>query len=125
VDFKTNAHDLAIDASHAHSYTTEHGVKVIFGGSEEERRQKAIEWVTKDHSAKVYFEIVKRNFGFRTKHLAQASWFEGKGGTVSATGPSVPVEVTGVSIADDTTDKALGALKLKLPAIDDLYKQVD
>ncbi len=121
-----NAHGLMIDAAHAHEYLTEKGDKVIFGGDEEARAEKAAEWVTKDHTAVVYYEGTRKNyFGSTTRHLFKVSWFAGSGEVArtpfSEPGPAFAVNAP--RITSDLEDPGLQGARL--PAEDDLATLVE
>ncbi|MHB8709941.1 MAG: hypothetical protein ACYC6X_00040 [Minisyncoccota bacterium] len=120
-NFKVNALGLPVDASHATAYLDAQGNKIIFGGSLEERAKEALELVTKDHSAVVYFDSTRPTgpFGlFSTHHISKAYWFEGSGNTLTPVGPGGAIQVHEPVIVDDTTDPALRGWRL--PSVDDL-----
>lgn len=122
-----NANGLSIDTAHASAYLDAQGNNIIFGGSLEERAQKALEIVAKDHTAVVYFDSTRPNiFGFPVHHLSKAYWFQGSGETLNPNPllPGSPVEVQQPMVVDDTVDTTLRGVRL--PSIDDLkemYKQ--
>ena len=109
--FETNAAGLAIDTATANIYLDAQGNHIIFGGSLEERAQKALELVAKDHSTVAYFDSTRPGglLGwFQEHHLSKAYWSGGPGGTES----QQPM------IVDDVTDTTLRGVHL--PSIDDL-----
>lgn len=117
--FETNAVGLAVDTAHANAYLDVQGNHIIFGGSLEDRAQKALELVAKDHSAVAYFDSTRPGglFGwFQEHHLSKAYWTNSPEGI----GAQQPV------IVDDVTDATLRGVNL--PSIDDLkepYKPVN
>jgi hypothetical protein len=122
---QVNAFNLPVDSAHAHEYVTQAGDKVVFGGTEAERAQKAAEWVASDHKAVVYYESSKRSFlGFLSKHLTKVSWSEivGKANVHGVPGHDIAV---GQAISIDDTDPGSGLTGARLPVVDDLYRRVD
>ncbi len=118
---KMNALGLPVDVSHANAYLDRQGNIIIFGGSLKERTQKALELVTKDHSAVVYFDSTRPAgpFGlFPAHHISEAFWFKGSGNTLTPAGPGGAIQVHEPMIVNDTTDPALRGWRL--PSINDL-----
>jgi hypothetical protein len=89
-DIQMNANGVPIDLAHAHEYTTREGYRIVFGGPESERQQKAFEWLMGNHQgqdAAVYYEVTKPagflGLGRPTRHIAMMIW--------SGSAPSLPV----------------------------------
>lgn len=118
-NFVINSHNVTVDVGHANSYVDAQDNIIVYGGSVEERAQKALDIVAKDHKAVVYFDSTqpKGIFGFlRKNHLSKAYWLDGSGTTADPTNP-VDVSVNQPVIVDDTVDKTLPK---NLPGINDL-----
>ncbi|MDP2655278.1 MAG: hypothetical protein Q8P17_01820 [bacterium] len=119
--FKVNAHSIPVDIGHANSYLDALGNKVIFGGTVEERAQKALQLVLKDRSAVVYFDSTPPSsiFNWSPAHqLSKAYWFEGSGNTITNAGPGDTVDIQQPMIVNDTIDQTLR--DKNIPSIDDL-----
>lgn len=66
--YEVNSSGVPVDLDHAREYFGENDVRIVFGGTTEERTALARKWLEEDPKAPVYFESTKTGlFGLSTK----------------------------------------------------------
>ncbi len=111
---------LTVDAANAHRYVSTDGHDVVYGGTNEEREALAFEWVTKDHTAVVYFDKAIRGI-LKTHHqLMRAEWIDMQGTTGMPFGSGARIHIS-PQISPVLQE---GAKIPHAPSVDDLQREL-